>query len=146
MNKPRFLRKKFIVEPVYQYTLIAVMVVVALVNILTFVLASNYFFDQFIGFSDMMGFPATHPFRNLILGQRDVLSTFFVYASVINVVLIFVLGLFLSNRTAGPIYRIIKSLEKMSETGEIEDITIRKNDSFQKLPQAINNVLQKFKK
>lgn len=57
-------------------------------------------------------------------------------------------GLYLTNRIAGPIYKLKIHMEKLAEGQEVEDIAFRKNDYFKELAELFNklNKVNKTKK
>lgn len=140
-GKPSVFRRKFVVNPRFQYTLMGALVVIALVGFVCLYYSQHYFFSEFDSLADRMGFPSTHTFRIFIEHQKDSLRNLFIYVGIINIIFISLMGLFLSHSIAGPIYRIIRSLDDITNGGDVKKITIRKNDMFQELPEAINKAL-----
>ena len=63
-------------------------------------------------------------------------------ASLITIFFMVVASAYYSHQIAGPIYRIIKSLNEINETKIVKDIVIREDDFFQELPEAINKAFQ----
>ena len=138
-------RKKFIVNARFQYTFIAVMVIVSLASIACFYVANWQFFDSFQSISVQFSMPESHPYRQFIMNQQKLLNKFFIIASVVNFVFITIIGMLWSNKIAGPIYRIQQSLRRIADGGKIDNITVRKDDFFQELPESINEVFAKIR-
>ena len=144
-SRPSLLKRRYIVNPKVQFTIMGVMIFVAMASTIAFYIAQGIFFDQFSSIADGLHYPATHPFRQFIITQKGIFSTFFVYATLANLVLIALMGMFLSHRIVGPVFRITNSLEAIVKGDASAQITIRKNDCFQELPIAINKAMDKVK-
>ncbi len=54
-------------------------------------------------------------------------------------------GFDLSNRIAGPIFRVLRELQKIENVDQMQPITFRKNDYFQDLSKAYSDVLHQLK-
>jgi methyl-accepting chemotaxis protein len=71
------------------------------------------------------------------------LAAFFI----VQILSIMLLGIILTHRIAGPIFRIEKDLEKSLETGEMPVIRpVRKNDEFQGFFDTLHKFIQKVSK
>ena len=55
------------------------------------------------------------------------------------------LGVLLTHRVAGPIWRLQNELQKFLKGEKIRPLSFRRGDEFQHLPQIINQVLDKTK-
>ena len=141
MKKAPF-RRQYIVNPKFQYTFMGVMLLLAVITITAFYISQHIFFSQFDQVAMKLRYAADHPFREFLNHQRSTLKDLFIVSAIVNFIAIVAIGAFMSNRIAGPVYRICKTLAEIKQSGTIKEITIRKNDFFQELPEAINQVLQ----
>jgi methyl-accepting chemotaxis protein len=73
---------------------------------------------------------------NMILGKR--------LGLMLTAVIIFtlVLEIFYLHRIAGPVYRIQKTLNEMSEGKKIDSVRLREKDFFKTLAEAVNNLIK----
>ncbi|MEI7972996.1 MAG: hypothetical protein WCH11_01365 [Bdellovibrio sp.] len=103
----------------------------------------------FLFYSVTMGFLSillmrVHDYILMVVGERSLVT-----AVTVGVFIIFVsyiaVGLFLSNRIAGPLYRIEDSLKKYLETGEYSEIKLREGDLFSGLADLVNKAISKTK-
>lgn len=103
----------------------------------------------FLFYSVTMGFLSIllmrlHDYILMVAGERSLVT-----AVTVGVFIIFVsyiaVGLLLSNRIAGPLYRIEAALKKYLETGEYSDIKLREGDLFSSLADLLNKSISKNK-
>ena len=104
----------------------------------TYILFHNYFIE-FYHIADESGLPLNHPFRALIGYQKDKMEIFFIILAGINLMVITLSGIWMGHKIAGPIYRIVKSLQEQNG----EKIITREKDYFKELPEAINLYIKK---
>jgi hypothetical protein len=112
----------------------------------------------FIGYGIAMGF--------LFLSLGLVLSTYFerilmiqanvgesltgldiIIFAVIVVLILFVifLGMIVSNRVVGPIFKLVLEMELLDKTGELNDLHFRKNDYFQDVAVSYNKIIGRIR-
>jgi len=60
----------------------------------------------------------------------------------ITVAVFVLLMMWISNRVAGPVYRLSRELERMAQTGRIETIDVREEDFFGDLVNNLNGLLR----
>lgn len=96
-----------------------------------------WIFDLFVGFEVMhqsgMGVTVELLWENgsIALGALLVVLAFFCLAT-----------LKLSHRIAGPLYRVKDDLREMARTGEIREISVRRDDFFRTFVRELNRVLR----
>ena len=134
------MRKKFLVNKIFQTQFILFMTVVAFFTLLSTYFILRGYFGEFHELANQSNLGANHPFRELIRYQEHRMYMCFGILAAINVVFITAFGLWMSNKIAGPIYRIVETL-KTAKKGET-DFRIREKDYFQELPRAINQFLK----
>ncbi|MEA1867986.1 MAG: hypothetical protein U9N19_07810 [Thermodesulfobacteriota bacterium] len=76
--------------------------------------------------------------------QANIVFTMFC-ASVPIVLIIFVSGIIITHRVAGPLYNIENKLDKAIRGEDIGLICLRKGDELEDLAQKVNTLLQKLK-
>lgn len=138
-------RTKFIINPEFQWRFIIYMTGIALIILAISYLSNQFFFNEFEKLADQMHFPPEHPYREFLNIQKTKLHSIFATAAAITIFFMVIASAYYSHRIAGPIYRIIKSLNEISATRVVKDIVIREDDFFQELPDAINRAFQSKK-
>ena len=65
-------------------------------------------------------------------------------SSIVSVLFVGLFMVFYTHRIAGPVYKLRQSLEKLARGETVEKVSFRRNDEFQKLAEAFNNVVKKM--
>lgn len=138
-------RTKFIINPTFQWRFIIYMTGIALIILAISYFSNQFFFSEFEKLADQLHFPTEHPYREFLSIQKAKLHSVFATAAIITMFFMIVASAYYSHRIAGPIYRIIKSLNEITNTRVVKDIVIREDDFFQELPEAINKAFQSKK-
>lgn len=131
-------RTKFIINPAFQWRFIIFMTGVALIILSISYFSNQFFFNEFDKLADQLQFPTEHPYREFLSIQKEKLHSVFATAAIITMFFMVIASAYYSHKIAGPIYRIIKSLNEITETKNKKEIIIREDDFFQELPEAIN--------
>lgn len=63
----------------------------------------------------------------------------------LTLVFLALVGILLSNRIAGPLYRVTRHLNDLAEGNASGEIRLRDNDYFTELAEAANKVIRKIK-
>lgn len=96
----------------------------------------NVFFNRLYEF---LPSPAlvSHVQKSFMLMGYLVVGTY-----LITVAVFVLLIMWISNRIAGPIYRISRELDCMAQTGEIDTVDVREGDFFEDLVLSLNGLLR----
>lgn len=96
----------------------------------------NVFFNRLYEF---LPSPAlvSHVQKSFMLMGYLVVGTY-----LITVAVFVLLIMWISNRIAGPIYRISRELDRMAQTGEIDTVDVREEDFFEDLVVSLNGLLR----
>ncbi len=96
----------------------------------------NVFFNRLYEF---LPSPAlvSHVQKSFMLMGYLVVGTY-----LITVAVFVLLMMWISNRIAGPIYRISRELDRMAQTGEIDTVDVREGDFFEDLVLSLNGLLR----
>ncbi len=101
----------------------------------------------FLFYSVTMGFLSIllmrlHDYVLMVAGEKSLISA--VTIGVFGIFSVYIaVGLLLSNRIAGPLYRIENTLKTFVETGEFKEIKLRKGDLFSDLADFLNQTMKK---
>jgi methyl-accepting chemotaxis protein len=63
----------------------------------------------------------------------------------VNVIIIFIVSVMYSHQTAGPAYKLEKSIRRISEGDLTFQVSLRRNDNLKELAAALNDVTSKFR-
>ncbi|PKK91279.1 MAG: hypothetical protein CVV64_05800 [Candidatus Wallbacteria bacterium HGW-Wallbacteria-1] len=130
-NAPRRSRRQIFIKKDFQLKIILIILltVVIFANISGIIIYS--FFTRSLGTDSLMDY----------LGVREpseiILQVIFI-TEAIGLITIFFITLFISHNMAGPIYKIEKSLVRISEGDLSEIINLRKGDEFHELAIELN--------
>lgn len=114
----------------------------SLISIAVFYLATLYLFWNFEQTGYSVGIPEGHIFFRFIADQRSLMNTILLIAAPIITLVTCYIGIKLSHRVAGPIYRMTKHLEELNEKGESKEVKFRENDYFLELQDEFNKFVK----
>jgi methyl-accepting chemotaxis protein len=63
----------------------------------------------------------------------------------VNVIIIFIVSVMYSHQTAGPAYKLEKSIQRITEGDLTFEVSLRRNDNLKELAAALNDLLKKFR-
>ncbi len=63
----------------------------------------------------------------------------------VNVIIIFIVSIMYSHQTAGPAYKLEKSIQRITEGDLTFEVSLRRNDNLKELAVALNDLLKKFR-
>lgn len=131
-SRPSIRKREYIVDPKVQWTLILYSLGVAvIVALLCVMLIQSDFYYLLTGLFSGVLDSNSRMLVLLILG-----GIFVVVFSIIF------LGITLSNRIAGPIYRLIRHMEGVRDGVVTEDLVLRKGDYFAKSAKVCNEMVK----
>ena len=133
MEREKIVRKQYIVKKGFQIRfmiiIIAAMLLIALITGLSIYSAvMQTLITQFHG-------------ENLALIKQAITYKLFI-RSLLLVFAIAILSVFISHRTAGPIYKFEQIIRALAKGKDVQEIKLRMRDEFYELASAINNLIQ----
>lgn len=63
----------------------------------------------------------------------------------VNVIIVFIVSVMYSHQTAGPAYKLEKSIKRITEGDLTFEVSLRRNDNLKELATALNELLTKFR-
>ena len=139
---PQQSRKSYLIKPDFQWRMIAYAAILSALILLLVYFANNYFISSLGSLGVEAGLPPDHVFFRFLGEQASILDSIFLGIAVgVNILVIFG-GLWLSNRIAGPIYRVETCLKQFNQGEVVEKVSFRKSDFFSELVQALNELIQ----
>lgn len=136
-------RKKLLIEPAFQISFLKFTGAILLVVGTIFYLATAFFFHNFRKLGAEMGMGADHIFFQFLETQETRMNAIVLISLVVTSAVFLLWSLYVSNKIAGPIYRLKKELSDHIENGTQKDIAFRKGDYFTELAELVNNALKK---
>lgn len=141
---PKNRRKKYLINKRFQLNFMAYMIGMTMLAILFFYAGKEFFFWKFFHMGKEMGLSPNHISYVFMEQQKALLDILFIYSSLLTFVVLFFVGLRVSNRVAGPLYSLRKHMDEMAEGTLEKEIHFRKKDYFQELAISFNRIYNKF--
>jgi sensor histidine kinase YesM len=143
MNKFFRRAKNHWIYPKFQFQIVAFGLGIGLINLVMTWVAIEIFFRNSAQALLKTGSYRLHFIAEYIAIQKG--QMFWVYAGLFSATLFVstILGILLSHRAAGPLYRLSKQFESIKNGADPEPIQFRKKDFFQGLANNYNETLKK---
>jgi hypothetical protein len=146
-KRPAWYRRKYLVYPQFQMTLIVLntLVTLALFGLIAyFVIRSHLYLETLVKQTRL---PAQNLFIQLLTEQLRSLLMYMFISLAVGLVFTATLTLLISHRMAGPMIRLRLLFSQVTKTGEFpEQLKFREGDFFQELPPTINQAFSILKK
>ncbi len=137
------LRLKILIYPKFQLRLIISSVLLNLTAFLILYLNVDYFFDSLLNAGQMAGAISGDPFFTFVQNQKEKLTQLIVLSLILSTLITSIIILWISQKIAGPLYRLQVYLKYTIETGDIKKLSFRKGDYFLEIADLINELLKK---
>jgi hypothetical protein len=131
-------RKRLLINPGFQFRFMVWMGALAVGVIGVMHLAHQWFFFQLREQARVAGLQADHVFYRFIESRQTELDAITALSFVAVVVVVSVVGLVLSHKIAGPMYRLKLHLEQYAESRIPKPLNFREGDFFMEIPAAYN--------
>lgn len=146
---PRFRStRRFLINPRFQFTFLGLMTGFAALSTGVAYLVSRHYLHEFERTALELGLSIDHPLFALVRQQRDEMTLAFLGSAAAVWAVLLTGGLAVSHWIAGPIYRMLTHMNRLSREGAepatLHPIKFRKSDFFPELADAYNRMLQKI--
>ena len=140
-------RTNFLVLPGFQIRFMMYIIGFAFFGILALYASSHLYFDRLISEGRQLGLSPDHIYFEFVDQQRSVLNqTFMVVAALVFGGMILI-GLVLSHKIAGPIYRIQVYLQEVREKGVASRrLSFRDGDFFPEVAELIEELTERARR
>lgn len=139
-------RGRFLVLPSFQIKFMAYILAFSAFGMVVLYGSNAFYFDRLVTEGQDMGLAADHIYFQFIEQQRSLLNSVFISVSAIVFGGLFIAGVYLSHRIAGPVYRIQCYLQEFYEKGEPgSSIKFREGDFFPEIAELVNALLRHSK-
>lgn len=140
--EPSIFRKRLLINKPFQYSLMRWYLFFSLILITIFYGSILYFFNNLTAEGVSVGLQPDHVFFHFISEQKKAMDKIFIFSCLFSFTVIWIGGLFISNKVAGPVYRLTQYMMKNS-TSDSSPIKFRKGDYFIELQDAFNDFIKK---
>ncbi len=141
-KRPSHGRRSYLIDPPFQLRFVGTTLLVAFLVLAVIYVSNAFFILKFMKIGQELSFPEGHPFFHFLREQQRVLDQVFLWTGLAVGLGLFVGGIFLSNRIAGPIYRLDSHIKRILETGEWSEVQFRSGDYFPQLADHINSLIR----
>ena len=135
-------RKRLLINPVFQLNFLIHILIGLFLCIFVFYLADIYFFRQMFIQGINLKLPPDHPYFRLILDEKILRKKIFIITSFITSVLLFIFGIILSHKIAGPLARIHHYINSLAQKKKVNRFALRSGDYFQEFNEDINILIE----
>lgn len=138
-------RRTLLIDPYFQKRFIAYMAGVSVAISAFYFFAITAFFWRFQAKGEEIGLSPDHIFFKFLDEQKNTLSIFFLAATICMVGGLIAHGFYLSNRIAGPLFRLNKYLQSIRSGTASEPLNVRSSDFFQGVFTEVNETIAVLK-
>ena len=139
-------RKKRLVNPEFQLSFMRYFVAIAVVTLAVFYGAKIFFFHEVRAHLASLGFSADHALFDFLSRQSLTMDGIFAAAAILESAFLTWIGLKLSHRVAGPLYRLRSEMLRTAHGGEVKNLKFRDGDYFNDLADAYNEQMAEIQK
>ena len=145
-EKPK--RRRILINKNFQlkFSFFLLIPIIIIQNI--FWISIEFFFKNMIHEGNIRNLPEGHSFYTLLAYQKKELLVILIFSSIIVSIIMFIWGLYISRRIAGPLYKLEMYLNASKSLDEVvnKKLEFRKSDFFLNIPEAFNQIIKRIKK
>lgn len=134
-------RKVILINPKFQLSVINYVILLFTFVMIAFYLVNLFFIYILKQKGIDAGLPLNSEYFHFLQSAFHLMSIFYLFTSLVILIIIYFFGLRFSNRIAGPIYRMNKVIAEIIKEGKPIEVKLRKNDYFQDHADAINSLI-----
>ena len=135
-------RNKLIVNPGFQYFILGYFTICSFLTMCIFYVINYFYFQHlFVHLSKTVPVVSEH-LKLYLVHQNEYMLLSFVFTTAIVILISFIGGMYISNRVAGPIYRMQSTLKNIIESKKLEPMKFREGDFFVELESSFNEMAQ----
>jgi methyl-accepting chemotaxis protein len=146
LKKYSDMRKVFLINPKFQLAFMAWMVGISISVVLVYHGANWYFFQKFHDQGIALGLPPDHVFFEFLRDQQRAMFFIFLGTAAAVFSTVCTIGLILSHRVAGPLYRLNRHMLDVAEGKTTNNVKFRTKDHFQEIAHAYNLQMERYRK
>ncbi len=138
-----FRRRQYLINPKFQLTLIAFFSVLALAAIVVYYAENLFLLTRLSGNTETEEILNDPVIREIIAEERGKMQLIFSLTSGVVLFMMVFGGLILSNRVAGPLFRLQKHMKEIMSGETKRKVAFREKDFFPELAETYNELLVK---
>ncbi len=119
---------------------------IAVFTLAVFYCAKVFFFHEVRIYLGSLGFQPDHTLFDFLTRQSRAMDFIFVGAAVVESAFLAWIGLKLSHRVAGPLYRLKQEMLRTAHGGEVTRLKFRDGDYFNDVADAYNEQMTEIQK
>lgn len=139
-------RRKYLIEPDFQIKFLNFITLGVVLNLFLYVLSNLFVFYKLTSFAQTARDELNIDTLNLIESLSQDQLVILLLSSLLISAFSYGVGLVMTNRAAGPLYRINKQLDEYNETGKFVKISLREKDFFKETADKINKAIERNNK
>lgn len=132
-------RRHLLINKSFQLKFLAYTLLPALLSQAVLWLALDYYLQKMLAKGKDANLPQDHFYYQLISEQIELMRNIFSVVGVISILVIIVWALFISNKIAGPFYRLTQMLNRSDPY--LKNIKFRPGDFFPEVAEALSRYL-----
>lgn len=137
-------RKRVLVYPRFQLSIIGINIGLALFMVLIFYIENVYLYSRFRE-SDLKNAQAFSQLYYTLASEKALVNLIFTLTAVSIVVLMVIFGLILSHRVSGPLVKLKNHMDSIANGQQPTPVRFRKNDYFRDISESFNQMLERLK-
>ncbi len=137
-------RKKYLINKSYQFGLLGLLILIVFMAIFISIITTHYFILSTI--LNKIEETGTFPLGTELIETSIKPLVIIVPIVFIILAFTFLYMIFVSHRTAGPLYQLCRAMEKVGQGDFSVRIRYRKNDEIHEIAETFNSMVQGLKK
>lgn len=138
------MRRKYLIYPKFQLTLMIMNSLVMIFVYVTTYLGVKIGYNQLHDEGKINHISQDSSYYSFIDSQSQLMYEHLFICFIVGLVISNLGLLFTSHKVVGPIYRLMKILNEIEQSGTIKPVAFRKDDFFQELTEVVNRTLNKI--
>ena len=139
-------RRIFLLHRKYQLTTIGMNLGLALIAIVVFYFQNRYLFTKFTQVGPGEEWQVDPMIMELVQQEQARMQMTFGLTALVILLAFLGIGVVLSHRVAGPLYRLQKHMEDIASGREVSEVKFREKDFFPELAETFNRMIRRLKK
>lgn len=132
-------RRHLLINKAFQLKFMAYTLLPALVSQAVLWLALDYYLQKMLAKGKDANLPQDHFYYQLISEQIELMRNIFSVVGAVSILIIIIWALFISNKIAGPFYRLTQMLDRSDPY--VKSIKFRPGDFFPEVAEALSRYL-----
>lgn len=146
LERQKYKRSIILINKSFQLKFSTLLLVPILIIQVLFWLAIEIFFQNMIKRGEAHHLPIGHNYYNLLAIQKNELTIILIGTSFFVAILMFIWGIYISHRIAGPFYKLETYLNEANSLEDVKKFKLefRKNDFFLNIPKTFNQFINRI--